>query len=295
MNPESRVLVVDDDTSITDLLSDLLEVEGYKVMVFNSSKDVLYMARQFLPDLVILDIMMPEIDGYDVCRYFKSDPQLQLSRIVILTARETSNTRQDCYKAGADCFLAKPFEIDELRAVVQVHLRSKHMQDQLLKEARDLSMLDPVTRCYSWKYLERRLCDELNRSERHQRPLSFVLLDLDRFELVNARHGFEFGNKVLLSLADGIRQEVRESDVFGRYQDSFLLLLPETEAEGAKVAADRLEGVVSRLEFPDRKFSINATIVQNTVTGGKPEIILANLEERLRKAQSRRLGKKPGL
>ena len=290
-----RVLVVDDDQSITDLLSDLLEGEGYKVVVYNSSKDVLYMARQFLPDVVLLDIMMPEIDGYDVCQFFKSDPQLERTRIIIITARDSADSRMKCYRAGADYFLPKPFDLEELRVLVGNSLRSKRTWEQLLSEAQKQSMLDPVAQCYSWTYMEKRVYDEIRRVDRHERPLSLILIDLDRLDSINVRHGYEFANKVLRAVAEAVQKGIRDSDILGRYrQDAFLAILPETPVDGVKAAVARIKKLLDALSFPEKKrFTVDSTIVHNTMlTGGKPEVVLANLEERLRRAQQRKPGKK---
>jgi CheY-like chemotaxis protein len=93
---QPKILILDDDAIVTELLTDIFESEGYTVAAFNSPKDVLYLARQFLPDVMILDIMMPEIDGYDVCEFFKRDPELRFTRIVILTARDDKESRMRC-------------------------------------------------------------------------------------------------------------------------------------------------------------------------------------------------------
>lgn len=286
-----RVLVLDDDQSLTELLSDLLETEGYKTVVFNSSKDVLYMARQFLPDVLLLDIMMPEIDGYDVCRYFKSDPELQRTRIVVLTARDSLASRLDCYRAGADQFLSKPFDLEELRLVIAANVRAKKNWEGTILDARKKSMVDSIAQCYSWRYMQSRVHDEIKRVDRHEHPLSLILLELDRFPQVNARYGFDFGNKVIKSVVEAVRAAIRESDIVGRYQhDAFLVILPETPLQGAKAAVTRIQEQLEKLSFPERKrFSVQATIIQNTVTNGKkPEVVLANLEERLRRAQHKK-------
>lgn len=286
-----RVLVLDDDQSLTELLSDLMQAEGYKVVVYNSSKDVLYMARQFLPDVLLLDIMMPEIDGYDVCRFFKSDPELQRTRIVVLTARDGLEARLKCYRAGADHFLSKPFDLDELRLVIGRNIESKRYWETLINEARESSMLDPVARCYSWQYIEKRVHDEIKRVDRHEHPLSLILIDLDRLSNVNTRYGFEFGNLVVKSVVEAVQKCIRESDIVGRYhQDAFLVILPETSTDGAKAAVTRITERLDAIVFPERKrFTVEATIVQNTVSNGKkPEVVLANLEERLRRAQKKK-------
>lgn len=291
---EPRILILDDDSIITDLLSDILTEEGYKVLACNSPKDVLYLARQFLPDLLLLDIMMPELDGFDVCEFFKRDPELRYARIVILTARDDKDTRIKCYKAGTDTFLSKPFEIDELREVIKSNLNSKAIFDRMISDLQEQTLLDRTTSAFNRKYMKKRLAAELKRVVRYQRTFSMLLLDLDNFKQINIRYGYAFGNEVLKGMVEAIRLELRESDLLGRYEeDSFLLILPETSDAGAKTLASRIHDLVSSMVFLKKKRLVLGASVAHIEIDNKMKVedSLKMLEEELSKVRARRAGK----
>lgn len=291
---ETKILILDDDPIITDLLSDILTEEGYKVMSCNSPKDVLYLARQFLPDLLLLDIMMPELDGFDVCQFFKKDPELKYARIVVLTARDDKDTRIKCYKAGSDTFVSKPFEIDELREVIKSNISSKLAFDGMIRDLQEQTLLDRTTSAFNRKYMRKRLAAELKLMDRYNRTFSLLLLDLDNFKQINIRYGYAFGNEVLKSMVEAIRLELRESDLLGRYkEDSFLLILPETPGPGAKTLAGRIHDLVSSMVFLKKKRLVLGASVASIEIGKKmkAEDALAMLEEELSKVQARRAGK----
>jgi two-component system, cell cycle response regulator len=291
---EPKVLILDDDARITSLLADILQGEGYNVATFNSSKDFLYLARQFVPDLLVLDILMPEVDGFDVCEYFKKDPELKFTRIVVLTAKDTADCRVRSYKVGADAFLTKPLELEEFREVVRSNLSAKKAVDQMVSDLKNETMQDPVTASYSWKYMQRRLAEELKRVERHGRPLSILLVDIDHFRSISVRHGFSFANEILKMVADAVRAKLRQSDLLGRYkEDSFLILLPETSKEAAKTVANRIQKTISQLVFTKKRFSIRAVVPRLEVTTATTgQEVLSNLEAQLRRVQARKASKK---
>lgn len=287
---EPKILILDDDSIITDLLTDIFENEGYRVAAFNSPKDVLYLARQFLPDVMILDIMMPEIDGYDVCEFFKRDPELRFTRIVILTARNDKESRIRSYKSGADIVVPKPFEIEELREIVRSNLASKQAYEQLLGDYRSQSIRDSACDCYNWKYMESRISEELKRVERISRPFSLLRVDLEDFQNLHFKYGALFSNEVLRSIAEAVRHEIRESDLIGRFRsDSFILLLPETPEVGAKSAVKRIHDIISSLVFvKKKKFSLRGIVVSCTIDKFAPlNEVISCLDEEMRKAQAR--------
>lgn len=293
-DPGPKVLILDDDARITTILADILQSEGYNVATFNSSKDVLYLARQFVPDLLVLDILMPEVDGFDVCEYFKKDPELKFTRIVVLTAKDTADCRVRSYKVGADAFLTKPLELEEFREVVRSNLSAKKAVDQMVSDLKNETMQDSVTSSYSWTYMQRRLADELKRVERHGRPLSVLLVDIDHFRSIIAQHGFLFSNQILKIVADAVRAKLRQSDIFGRYkEDSFLILLPETSKEAAKLVANRVQKTISQLVFTKKRFSIRAVVPRLEVTTATTaEAVLSNLEAQVRQVQTKKASKK---
>ncbi len=279
-----RILVLDDDPSLTDLLSEIMKEEGYEVMASNSPKDVLFLARQFLPDVLLLDIMMPELDGFDVCEFFKRDAHLKFTRIVILTARDDRECRVRCYKAGADLFLSKPFEVDELRQIISNHAESKLAQERTLQELQNLTLMDRVTNSYNRHYMEKRISEELKRMQRFRRPMGLILVHLDNFKTINVHYGYSFGNEVLKDVSEAMRQELREFDLLARYnEDSFLILLPETPEQGTKAVASRVrEVVVSMVFLKKRKLTLQPAVYSMSFEkGAKPEDVIEELDRRL--------------
>lgn len=290
--PEAKILIIDDDPNITDLLSDILTQDGYKVIVCNSSRDALYMAQQIVPDLLLLDLMMPEMDGFDVCEFFKQDPVLKLSRIVILSVRDFPESRIKGYHVGADAYLSKPFQLDELREIIRRQILSKSEYDQTIHDLQDQNVLDPVTGSYNRKYLADRIAQEIKRNNRYDRKMSLLLFDLDRFKTMNLRYGYSFGNEILKNVVQTIKEQLRESDVIGRYEeDAFLVLLPETSKKDAETVASRIHETLSTLVSPKNKpLGLLATIA--TVEADKTsntEDSIKKLEEHLKTAQAKKL------
>ena len=290
---EPKVLILDDDPSVTALLAEVLKQEGYEVIESNSPKDVLFLSRQFRPDLLLLDIMMPEVDGYDVCEFFRKDPELKLTRIIVLTARDDHESRVRAYQAGADVFLPKPFELDELREIVRNHTSSKLAVDRMMEDLRNLTIHDPTASCYNRKYLEKRIAEELRRLDRSPRNAVLLYIDLDQFKQINQRYGSAFGEEVLRSIAEAIRPELRDIDLLGTYQeDSFLLLLPDTSVSGAKAVVARIQEVVSSLVSLKRKrLALHASVVSAQLhKEDKLEDILDHLEQEMDKVKKFKAG-----
>ena len=287
-----KVLILDDDPSLTELLSEILKEEGYDVMASNSPKDVLFLARQFLPDVLLLDLMMPELDGFDVCAFFKKDAQLKFTRIIILTARDDRESKVRCYKAGADLFLAKPFEVEELRQIVSNYAESKLARERTMQELQNLTLMDGVTDSYNRHYMEKRISEELNRMMRFRRAMGLILIHLDNLKSINIHYGYSFGNEVLKDVSRALRQELREFDLLARYnEDSFLILLPETTEQGVKSAASRVREIITSLGFPKkRKLTLQPAVYTKCYNKGvKPQDVLEELDQRLSELHSHKV------
>jgi diguanylate cyclase (GGDEF)-like protein len=296
MHRDAKVLILDDDPSITDLLSDILEQDGYKVMASNSAKDMLFLARQFVPDLLLLDLMMPELDGFDVCEFFKRDSQLCFTRIVVLTARDDRESRLRSYQSKADLFLSKPFEIDELRQIVRNQIESKLAYDRIIVDLQNQTIMDRNTSSYNRKYLEKRITEELKRVDRFKRQITLIIVHLDNLKNINLHYGFSFGGEVLKNVAESLRQEIREFDLLGRYdEDSFLILLPDTPPNGGKAVVARIKLIISSMVFIMKKrLSLQSTILSMLVErGSKPEDVFERIEGELIEAKARKIGATP--
>jgi two-component system, cell cycle response regulator len=292
---EGKILILDDDPGFTRLLTDILQEEGYKVAALNSAKDVLYLARQFQPDLLVLDIIMPEMEGYAVCEFFKRDPELKFTRVIVLTGKDTVDCRVRSYKAGTDAFMTKPVELEEFREVVRTHLAAKLALDQMVGSLKDQGIYDLVTNCYTWRYIERRLTEELKRLERHKRVLSVLLVQLDHFSNIPLRYGFNFGNEILKTVSEAIAKKIRESDLVGRFgEDSFFILLPETPKAGVKAVATRIQELISSLIFIRKKrVAVRANLAKLEIAGtSSVDEVIKNLEGQLKRLEARRVSRR---
>ena len=121
-NKESRILIVDDDEDILHVTSDFLEARGYKVYQAGSGKEALKITRKLKPSLILLDVMMPKMDGFWLCRVMKSDPKLQHIPIIFLTAKDDAQSRMEGQKCGGDDYLTKPFDLDALDMRIKAQL-----------------------------------------------------------------------------------------------------------------------------------------------------------------------------
>ncbi len=201
-------------------------------------------ARDARLDLVLLDIMMPGLDGLECCRLIKSVTQDAFLPVVLLTAKADTDSRVTGLRIGADDYVCKPFDERELMARVNNLLRIKRMHDHV-NEAREkleqLAVQDGLTGLYNYRYLQTRMNEEFKRAERYREPLACVMVDLDHFKHMNDRHGHDAGDALLRQTAERLRLAVREIDVVTRYGgEEFLLVLPSTNFSGALSVADRV-------------------------------------------------------
>jgi len=238
------VLVADDDRVTREYVAGLLRGNGMRVETAPDGRAALNIAREGNVDLVLLDVMMPGLDGIDCCRLIKSMTQDRFLPVILLTAKSDPKSRVEGLRIGADDYLGKPFDERELLARVHGMLRIKNMHDDV-RDARErleeLSVRDELTGLYNYRYLTTRLGEEFKRAERYKDPLACVMIDLDYFKRVNDGHGHDVGDTVLREVARRLKREVREIDVVARYGgEEFLLILPSTHFSGALTVADRV-------------------------------------------------------
>ncbi|HEY2732763.1 MAG TPA: diguanylate cyclase [Polyangiales bacterium] len=239
-----RVLIADDDNSSRQFVATLLRRHGMTVDFAEDGPRALARARDANLDLVLLDIMMPGLDGLDCCRLIKGITQESFLPVILLTSKSDADSRVTGLRIGADDYVCKPFDERELLARVNNLLRLKRMHDNI-NDARarleQLAVQDDLTGLYNYRYLHTRLNEEFKRSERYRDPLACVMLDIDHFKRVNDRYGHDSGDVVLREVSVRLRKAVREIDVVTRYGgEEFLLVLPSTNFSGALSVADRV-------------------------------------------------------
>ncbi|HSU97181.1 MAG TPA: diguanylate cyclase [Gemmatimonadaceae bacterium] len=256
-----RILVVDDHPDNIQLLRARLEARGY--IVEEAADGEAALARVYTsppPDLILLDVMMPKIDGLEVARRIKSDDSLPFIPVIMQTALDSTESMVQGFEAGADDYIAKPVNFRELDARVRSLLRIQTLQSALEQRERELSAAnaqllvlsstDVLTGVANRRALEERLHDMWEHSQRLHEPLSVVMCDIDHFKRVNDEYGHQVGDVVLQQFAHLLVTEAREIDRVGRYGgEEFVLLLPGTVLDAAVTFAERIRACVEKREF----------------------------------------------
>ena len=184
----------------------------------NDGYEALAKIRDQAPDLILLDVMLPDIDGYEISRRIKNDAELPFIPIILVTARDSTRDKVAGLDAGADDYLTKPINFPELEARVRSMLRIKRLQDELEEKNRELERLsisDGLTGLFNHRHIHGLLEEEFERAERSRDRISVAMFDLDHFKSVNDRYGHQAGDRVLVQLADILRETAREIDRLG--------------------------------------------------------------------------------
>jgi len=263
----TTVLITDDSLVIRAVVRSHLEAAGYHVVEAVDGRAAIAHCRQTPPDVILLDIEMPGLDGYEVLEVLKADPMLMDLPVVFLTTLTDMDNVLRGLRGGAHDYLKKPFEPAELVARVAAAAHVKKLQDQLRQRNAELDLLsrtDALTGLSNRRHLEFVLAHYHADSVRHQDPLSVLLLDIDHFKRVNDGYGHPAGDVVLTEFASRLRAALREGDVAGRWGgEEFLVVLPRTGLEGAFALAERFRLVVAAT--PMRAEGVEIAV---TVSGG---------------------------
>lgn len=251
--PTGRILVVDDNPDNVEIITTRLSFLDYEVVSATRGEEALEKVSHDPPDLILLDVMLPGLDGYEVARRIKSDDSLPFIPIILVTARDSTQDKVTGLDAGAEDYLTKPINFPELEARVRSMLRIKRLQDQLesyTQELERLSISDGLTGLFNHRHIHEMLQVEFERSRRSHDPVAVAMFDLDHFKQLNDTHGHQAGDRVLKDMADILRDTAREVDMLGRYGgEEFIALLPETELHDAVVFAERVRKRVAERDF----------------------------------------------
>ena len=292
-----RVLVVDDLPDNVEILRARLESRGYKVATASNGEEALAAVHSDPPHLILCDVMMPGIDGYEVSRRIKQDDSLPFIPIILVTALGETEHIVQGLNTGADDYIAKPYHFNELEARVRAMLRIKRLQDELdsknrelevvNKRLRKLSITDGLTELFNHRHVHELLRDEFERSRRSGEPLGVAMIDLDRFKAINDTYGHPTGDVVLYETARILRETAREIDMVGRYGgEEFIAILPNTAEDEAARFAERVRAAVEEHVYRD-----DATEIRMTCSSGvaafpmeavdSPEALLKEADEAL--------------
>lgn len=261
---KNSILIVDDEKDIVEVIMDVLSTEKYHLISALNGESALKVIEKEKIDLILLDLNMPGIGGYEVCRKIKKNPDTRIIPIIILSSNSQEVDKIAALSLGAVDYVTKPFSPGELRARVQSQLKIKNMHEDLFKQRNVMSKLvvhDELTGIYNRRHLMSRLDDELARASRYRSPLAIMLLDVDDFKCINDTYGHQTGDVVLIEIATLIKDFARETDVVARYGgEEFVIILPETDIPGAVSFAERLLETVRTYIFAREKEKLHLTI-----------------------------------
>lgn len=240
-----RILIADDDPISRHLLARTLSRWGYEVVSCCNGKEAMQHIQEEGIKLAILDWVMPELDGIEVCRQLRSFQDIT-TYLVLLSAKNTQMDVIAGLEAGADDFIRKPFDAAELRARLKAGMRIVNLQQSLNEQA----IRDPLTGLYNRRYMQETLDRELIRAERKRVPVSVILADIDHFKRLNDTYGHQAGDTVLRFVARFLQDHIRSGDVACRFGgEEFLLILPEASAEISLARAESVREGISECEI----------------------------------------------
>lgn len=231
------VCVVDDDAAQRRLLAARLRKLEYSVAEAENGADALQQVYAHRPRVLVCDLVLPDMDGLAVCRRVRADETLDGTYVIVVTAHNSPGRKMSLLNAGADDFLEKPYDMNELRARIRNGLRLSRLQERLARAA----VTDGLTGLSNHSLFRSRLDQEFSRTRRYGGSLALLMIDVDHFKAINDTYGHEIGNRVLQMTARHLERVVRDTDVVARYGgEEFVVVCPETTIEEAFTMADRL-------------------------------------------------------
>jgi len=252
-----QLLVVDDQPANIQLLGHALALQN-DVFAATSGEQALAFCRKTPPDLVLLDVMMPTMDGWEVCRQLKQDPETQNIPVIFITGHEGTAEENRCWAVGGADFVNKPINVVTLRHRVQFHLTMKRQTDLL----RAMAFKDGLTQIANRRHFDERLLDEWRRCSRSGATLSLLLIDVDFFKRYNDHYGHPAGDESLKQVASALQASLsRPFDLIARYGgEEFACLLPETDLAGATATAVKMEQAVRQLGIAHQASDISQVL-----------------------------------
>ena len=254
------ILIVDDTIKNLQVLGTILKVENYKIAVATNGNQAISIANDTNPDLILLDVMMPELDGFQTCKKLKSIPGTKDIPVIFLTAKVETEDIIEGFKAGAVDYITKPFNSYELKARVKTHVELKISKDLLEQKnaiLKKLSITDGLTGLFNHRYTMDALSRLIEENNRYKQPLSISMLDIDNFKKANDEYGHLFGDEVLVKISNSIEGCIRKTDMVGRYGgEEFLVLFAHINLKGAVESVERIIKSVENLKWEKKNFKI---------------------------------------
>lgn len=259
-----RVMMVEDSRVSLEVYAQRLERRGYQVATAISAEEARAELENGIPDLILLDVFMPKVSGFDLLRELRASERTATTPIILISALADTQHIVEGLELGANDYVTKPIVMPILTARMEALLRSSELVRRLEVQTELLSKLaafDDLTGSYNRRSMFHHLEAELSRSRRYGRSLSVLMADIDHFKRVNDQHGHLVGDKALRWVAGSLQTELRSMDFLCRYGgEEFCAILPETNQPGAARAAERLRTALERQQFALDGVSLSLTI-----------------------------------
>ena len=261
---EFLILMVDDVSQNLQVLGSVLDRAGYGTTSAVNGHKALERVENTMPDLILLDLMMPDMNGLDVCEILHSQPHTRDIPVIMLTASNESRHLVSAFQSGAVDYITKPYRVPELLARVKTHLQLKKYREELQKALSDLEQLvitDALTGIPNRRHLFEFAAKQLHQAELYQRPLSLLMLDVDHFKKINDNYGHAVGDEVLKLVANNLKRTLRQEDCLSRFGgEEFVAILPETDIEEAIMIGERVRLNIAELGILAQDHCLNITI-----------------------------------
>lgn len=270
-----KLLVVDDQPIHIQVLNEIFK-EDCQVFMATNGQEALNICRKNLPDLVLLDVVMPGMDGFEMCRQLQADELTKHTPVIFLTAHNDFDQETQGLELGAVDFIVKPVNPAVVRARVKSHLMLKRQSDIL----RNLAFLDGLTGVYNRRYFDHHLQLEMARSLRTRQPLALIMLDVDYFKRFNDRYGHLAGDECLRRVATILKEKFkRPGDLVARFGgEEFVCILPETEFADAMAMANELEQMVRALGIPHEDSEVAPVLTISLGVAGRGDDLSGSVD-----------------
>ena len=281
-----KALVIDDSPMALRVAKARLAQENLDVICATDGAAGLALAHTEQPDIILLDVDMPDMSGFDVCKALKADGDLSMIPVIFVTGSTDTSDKVRGLDLGAVDYVTKPFDAFELRARVRAALRTKHLQDLLVSRAQ----IDPLTELWNRRAFLNRLKQEWSRAQRHGQTFSIIMADLDTFKRINDTHGHNVGDRVLHDVAQVLMEKCRDADMPARWGgEEFAVLVPsQAAADGAGLAERYRSGIEQlRIEAGENVVTITGSFgVADSTSAASPQGIIAAADSAMYRAKN---------
>ena len=285
------ILIIDDDVKTSGLWSKLLK-DNYNCVLATTGDEAMALFDEAVPDLILLDLLLPDMHGLDLLKRIKKNPDLKEISVIIVSSLSDLETKVKSIDLGGDDYLVKPVNSLELHARVRAAMKKSRTRKKLkdtLDKVFQLSITDTLTGLYNRQFFNNYIEKLFAASKRQSRSFAVVFVDIDHFKMINDTYGHLSGDSVLRSIAEIFEDNLRAADVTARYGgEEFVVLLSDTAAAGAAALAEKLRGDVEVYPFEDvdgRKVTVSIGVSEYLESDISFQDIIKRADDALYKAK----------